>query len=241
MTEPSVPLAESGAGLTLASVPRDFTEWRRGRAAYAVWALDLAGPAVQTRSAELRAHLADCLLPGYCRQPHLTVRLCGFPAARAELADDYTVGVFAAQVAALAKIRWAPFAIDIGRPDSFTSAAYFSVNDLERGVEKLRRTLSDERFVDDFPYVPHVSFGLYRSAVPLAGVLARMASADSGRPLRLEIGRLALMSYEAAVIGGPLTTLAEFDLAAGRLQVVDLPRFAELFGEAWQSPGFAGK
>jgi len=237
----AAPGVGSADGLTLANVSRDFTEWRRGRPAYAVWALDLAGPVLNERSARCRAHLADCLLPDYGRAPHLTVHLCGFPAPRAELADDYAADVFAAQVASLAGIRWVPFAIDIGRPDSFTSAAYFSVHDPARGIEKLRLALAGERPPDDVPYLPHVSFGLYRVAVPLATVLARLATVATGQPWRFEVGKLALMSYQAAVIGGPLSTLAEFDLVAGRLHVRDAPRLAELFGEAWSAPGFSGK
>ena len=47
------------------------------------------------------------------------------------------------------------------------------------------------------------------------------------------------MTYEAAVIGGPLTTLAEFDLRRGSLHVPDEQRLADLFGGVLPEQPFA--
>ncbi|MGE5471743.1 MAG: 2'-5' RNA ligase family protein [Bacteroidota bacterium] len=239
-----MPQALAGArpdvdGLTLPSEQRDFVAWRRGRQRYAVWALDVDRPALRAISERYQALLADCLLPGYCRQPHVTVHLCGFPAARTGLADDYAAAAFSAQVAALTAVRPAPFVIEIGAPASFSSAAYLSVRDRDGGIAALRGVLAGGSASDDFPYVPHVSFGLYRGAYPLAGVLARCAAVATGELLRLSLGKLSLMSYEAALIGGPLSTLAEFDLHQGGLQVPDERAMSDLFGEAWRPRAFA--
>ena len=57
--------------VTLASIQRDFVEWRKERSHYAVWAIDVDIPALRAASAALREHLADCLLPDYQRQAPL--------------------------------------------------------------------------------------------------------------------------------------------------------------------------
>lgn len=239
MTRPHALTENPADALTLPSEQRDFPDWRHGRRRYAVWALDVDLPDLRRRSADTSCRLADYLLPGYRRQPHLTISLCGFPAVRPALDDDYAGATFAAQVAALAVARPAPFAIEIGGPASFSSAAYFSVGDLQGGVANLRRILAGEGATDDFPFVPHVSFGLYRAAFPLSEIFSRFAELEAGEPLRLEIGQLSWMTYEAAVIGGPLTSLAEFDFRQASLRVAAAGQMAELFGEAWRAPGFA--
>jgi hypothetical protein len=48
-------------------------------------------------------------------------------------------------------------------------------------------------------------------------------------PLRLTVGKLAWMVYEAAVIGGPLFKVGEFDFASGRFEVLDSDLFARVF------------
>lgn len=224
---------------TLPSVHRDFGEWRQGRSYYAVWVLDVAVPELLARSARLRTRFAGQLLPDYCRQPHLTVSLCGFPVLRPALPDDYGLGAFAGQVKALLGTKLAPFVIDIGRPASFSSTAYFPVADPTGGIASLRRAFGVEAPSGDCSYVPHVSFGLYRQRLALAPLLAQMQAFDGGETLRLEISRLAWMTYEAARIGGPLSLVAEFDLSRSCLDIVDSSRLAELFGERWQETVFA--
>ncbi len=211
---------------TLPSVQRDFVEWRQGRRYYAVWALDLNYPMLRQASREICALRPACWLPDYVRAPHLTVGLCGFPAAQVRRDDDFPLARFAAQQRALIAAAPAPFAVEIGAPDSFTSAAYFSVRDLAGGIEKLHRLLGE---AGDSVFVPHVTFGLYREAVPLPGVLAELRANNPLTPCRLEVRKLSWMIYEAAVIGGPLAKLGEFDLAARRFKVVNPAQLEAIF------------
>lgn len=201
--------------LTLPSEQRDFVEWRQGRKYFSLWAIDLDLPLLRTASGEIRRAMGDCCLPGYQRQPHLTVNLCGFPAATAKGVDDYPLAHFMAACDALKCAAAAPFSIEIGGPDSFTSAAYFSVRDLDGGIEKLRHILG----AGDANYVPHVTFALYRAALPLPAVVADLRARNPLPDSRLQITRLAWMVYEAAVVGGPLTTVGEFDLQTNRFAV----------------------
>lgn len=222
--------------LTLPSVARDFVEWHRGRSCYAVWAIDVDGPGLAARGQRLRGHFARQLLPAYHRQPHVTLSLCGFPSPRPVLGDDYGCAALAAQVASLLVVGLPPFVIEIGQVASFTSAAYFSVADPQGGIAAVRRALQP---TGDSPGVPHVTFGLYRQALPLARLVREMRWVDGGGVLRLEIDRLSLMTYRAAQIGGPLHRLAGFDLRRRRFAVEDAAGMRELFGEEWQETVFA--
>lgn len=216
--------------VTLASVQRDFVEWRKGRTHYAVWAIDVDTPALRTASAALREHLADCLLPDYRRQAHVTLHLCGFPAAVANLDDDFTAATLQDQITALQAGAPAPFTLEIGRPDSFTSATYLSVDDCAGGILAIRRALAGNRNPDEnFSYTPHVTCGLYRGTFPLPTLMRHMAACETGLPVRLRIERLTLMSYEAAIIGGPLSSLCEFDLGTRQIRMLDQALTTMLF------------
>jgi len=217
--------------MTLASVQRDFAEWRKGRTHYAVWAIDVDTPALRAASAAMHEHLADCLLPDYRRQAHVTLHLCGFPAAVSNLDDDYPAAILQEQIAALQAGAPPPFTLEIGSPNTFTSAAYFSVDDCSDGIRTARRALAGSRNPKkSFPYTPHVTCGLYGSEYPLTTLLPRMAACKTNLPVRLQIDRLTLMVYEAAIIGGPLTSLCEFDLTTRQTKVFDQPLMALLFG-----------
>lgn len=217
--------------LTQPCEQKDFVDWRQGRRYFAVWALDLDLPDLCQASAEIRAGLAAYWLPDYARQPHLTIGICGFPGAVSRRADDYGFAHLSAQCQALVAAAPASFCLEIGAPDSFASAAYFSVRDLAGGIAMLRQILAggDNDIDTDTGFVPHVTFGLYQAVLPLPEVLAELRARNPLPPLRLTVGKLAWMVYEAAVIGGPLLKVGEFDLASGRFEVLADELFARVF------------
>lgn len=217
--------------LTQPCEQKDFVDWRQGRRYFAVWALDLDRPDLRQASAEIRAALAAYWLPGYARQPHLTIGICGFPEAVSRRADDYGFAHFSVQCQALVTAAPASFCLETGAPDSFASAAYFSVRDLVGGIAMLRQILAggDNDIDTDTGFVPHVTFGLYQAVLPLPEVLAELRARNPLPPLRLTVGKLAWMVYEAAVIGGPLFKVGEFDFASGRFEVLDSDLFERVF------------
>ena len=218
---------------TLPNVQKDFTDWRAGRHRYAVWAIDLDHDWLREASEKMRRHCADLLLPDYARQPHITLRISGFPSLERRLEDDYTHAGFAAQVSALESARIEPFPISIGALDTFTTAPYFSVLDIDGGIARARRALAmpagDGPGEKGIPYVPHVTFGLYGGRFPLAGVIHRLRSGPENKSVRLTIRRLTLMTYEASVIAGPLTSVCEFDLESQTSKAIDPAAMGTLF------------
>jgi hypothetical protein len=225
--------------LTLASVQRDFVEWRRGRRYFAVWAIGLEFPPVRAACAAAAAALGPLLRSDYRRLPHLTLGVCGFAVAQPTLHDDFGPEALAAQTQALLDARVASFEIDIGPADSFTSAAYLQVRDLDGGIAALRRALVRATPRIDVAPPPHVTFGLYAQAVPLDDVHTRLRR-HAIAPLRLRVAQLACMVYEAADIGGPLRSVRRLVLSDRHHEAAvhdDSAALASMFGTTPQPRG----
>lgn len=200
-------------GLTLPSVQRSFVEWHRSRARFAVWGVAIADPRVEARLARVCEALQPWLLPGYRRQAHVTLQVCGFVVPSAEADDDFGPAQQAAQVAAAGRLRLAPFELRIGGAFSFRSAACLSVQDPSGSLTRLRAAGSPALRIDDpTPYVPHVTAGLYGGAWPMREVQQRLQPLADLPPIALTVDALDWMAYDSAVIGGPLHGLQRLAL-----------------------------
>lgn len=209
-----------GRATTIASRIGDFPEWHRGRPCYAVWAIALDDAAIQARLDGLRRALHGLLLPGGARQPHVTLQVCGFPAALPARPDDFGPQQLQAQLDALAGA--AAFELHIGGAFSFVSAACLSVRDPAGSLARLRAAWQQAAPCSDAtPYVPHVTAGLYAGAWPLREVRARLQPLRRAPPLRLQVEALDWMSYDSRHVAGPLRPLLRVELAGGRVRVVD--------------------
>ena len=208
-------------GHTLRNERRDFPEWRQGRAQYVLWGIDADTPAVRARVQAAQQALDGLLLAPYQRQPHITLAVCGFPAQTQPGApDEFTPQHIAAQLAALRARNLGTFRIEIGALESFPAAPFLTVHDGGQRLATLHRCLHTHTDNPQHPqgaYVPHVTVGLYADAWPCAQVAERFALLADAPPLVLSVRRLHLLGYEAAEIGGALFTLAEYDLASGRM------------------------
>lgn len=201
---------------TQPSVCRDFVEWHLGRQPYVFWALDVDTPAVAEQVARYACLLGDSLLAGYQRQPHVTLDVCGFPTYQPRRDDEFGHELLATQLAALQAAGPPAFSIEIGDPDSFLSAPYLAVADLEGGIAALRRCLAingEHRLFGD--YVPHVTIGLYAQTRPFMQVREQLLAGRMGQGLVFPVERLSLMSYAPTEIGGRLQLLADYCLGTG--------------------------
>lgn len=204
---------------TVRNEVRDFVEWHRGRAPYVFWGLLLDSPALAGQLARAASWLDGLLLDRYVREPHVTLDVCGFPADLSADEESFTPALINAQVTRLLAAAPAPFSIRIGGLDSFTSAPFLRVFDVDRGIAGLRQCLAENgrhRLFGD--YVPHVTVGLYRDAWPLPAVAERIATCPTGDELAMIIGQADLLGYAPSVIGGALTRLGCFDLVSRRMQ-----------------------
>lgn len=218
---PTVPAVSATAALpalralpevfTVRNVRRDFVEWHLGRPAYSLWAPDFDTTAVLPHMQAAQSQLADLLLDGYTRQPHITLGLCGFPSDSPVHTDDFGPELIEVQVQAMRQLGLAPFEIEIGGLDTFTSVPYFTVHEASGQLAALRACFEksgSHAVASD--YVPHVTAGLYADAWPLASVQARLRRCVLPEPVRVPVHGISLLSYQAADIGGPLKCLARY-------------------------------
>ncbi len=202
---------------TVRNVRRDFVEWHLGRPVYVLWALDFDTTAVLPRMQAAQAQLADLLLDGYTREPHITLSLCGFPSDSPVHTDDFGPELIPAQVQAMQQLRLAPFEIEIGGLDTFTSVPYFTVTETSGQLAALRACLTAKGAqAASGDYVPHVTLGLYADAWPLAAVQARLRRCVLPEPVRVPVHGISLLSYQAADIGGVLSCLASYPFDGDR-------------------------
>ena len=211
-----IPRPFTDSEFTLRNVQRDFPEWHLGRPRYALWALNVDIAPVRSRMLAAQQHLDGLLLDGYQRQPHITLSLCGFPCETPQAPDDFGAESLRTQIATLRRAQPQPFEIDIGNLASFTSVPYLTVNDADGNIAKLRDCLAPGAANDaSGSYTPHVTVGLYADAWPTSQVQARLNRFACEAPLRLRIASASWVSYAAAVIGGPLTHLVDYDFVSG--------------------------
>lgn len=206
---------------TIRNVRRDFPQWHLGRTHYALWALSVDTAPVRQRVQAAQSHLAHRLLPGYCRQPHITLGLCGFLSAAPRHGDDFGRAALQQQLDALRLARPQAFDIAMGGLQSFSTVPYLTVQANADTLNTMRLCLAQSDINSaPGPYTPHVTVGLYADVWPLAELqkeFERFAVSDT-EPLRLRVPGVSLMSYAPHEIGGPLQTLAEYDFSRGTLR-----------------------
>jgi hypothetical protein len=114
---------------TLRNVCRDFPEWHRGRSPYVFWALDVDISAVRVQVKGASEHLSGLLLNSYCRQPHVTLDLCGFPSSAPNDDDEFNHALIDRQCSALRAAHVPAFDMFVGGLGSFSSAPFLQVTD----------------------------------------------------------------------------------------------------------------
>lgn len=204
-------------GYTLPSEQRDFPEWHRGRLRYSVWAIAVDHVEVEQRLESVRAALEPLLLPGYARQAHVTLHICGFVADESRYPDDFPPHQLQRQVEAVQALQLEPFRLRVAGAFSFASAACLVVHDGSGNLARLRDAFRGSApSFDATPYVPHVTAGLYAGAWPMAEIERRLQPLASLPAIDLEVGALDWMSYDSRRIGGPLHTERRLSLAPTR-------------------------
>lgn len=189
---------------TLVAQPRDYPEWHKGRDRYAIWMVPVDCPQVLGYMAEVTEQLADLLHPTR-RQPHLTVFVCGFEQPSRMQDDDFTALQLQQQMEAMCRLRPSACTLQIGRPDSFSSAAYLSVTDPNGHLETWRGALAGGCAEIRFgPYVPHITLGLYRQKISAQALQERLARVPAPPELHMPVDRLEYASYSSADMFGRL-------------------------------------
>lgn len=190
---------------TIPASQRDPVEWRRGRTTYGLWLVALGTEEISKKVETAREHLSDFLLMPYHRQPHVSIFICGFPAEAATFDDDYSTEQFHGHTELLYKAAIKPFVIEVGGLNSFASAPFLEVRDLDNGIGRVRAVLSTTtQEIGRTSFTPHVTVGLYSRAFQ-SRIVAERISTFQGKPISLFVERLTFATYEAREIAGTLT------------------------------------
>ena len=203
---------------TIKNVRQDFSDWHQGRPHFALWAIDVDCQAVRQQVQAADQYLADLLLDGYCRQPHVTLGISGFLSDQLQCTDNYSASDFEADISALKSACIQPFEIEIGSLASFSSAPFFHVHDASNNLHALHKILHSIAYGGRDQYVPHVTVGLYSDIWKTEMVDHRLSAFPQDNVIRCLISRISLMRYNAAEIGGKLVTIADYDLRQEALQ-----------------------
>ncbi|MBB1520067.1 2'-5' RNA ligase family protein [Aquipseudomonas guryensis] len=184
---------------------RDYPEWHCGRKRYGLWAIPVGCPAVLARMQAARELLGDWLHPGYLRQAHITLFVCGFEALQRRYDDDFCSDQLQRQREDLQRLPLAPFELQIGRLDSFSSAAFLQVDDPQRRLQPLRDCLTGHaEEIRQSPYLPHLTLGLYRQSISAQAWRERAAALSQPQPLHFTVHELHYCTYQADQLFGPL-------------------------------------
>lgn len=185
---------------------RDYKDWHKGRAEYAVWTIGIQNESVRSRFDAAREHLAEFLLEPYRRQAHVTLFVCGFLVEIARFDDDYAFGELEHHLRALQETEIAPFEIKIGGINSFAATPFLEVFDVGGGIRRVRDVLSNTRSeIREEEYIPHLTLGLYSEHFETADVAERISSFDTASPIMCWVDEISLATYSASEIAGPLS------------------------------------
>lgn len=206
-----------GVKQTLPTENRDYTEWHRGRGAYAVWTIPILSKQIQSRFDAAKAILAKFLLEPYKRQAHMTLFVCGFLADVKRWDDDYPVDELMRHLSELTEAKFRPFKIEVGGVNSFEAAPFLEVFDVSGGIEKIREVfLSGSPEIREDAYIPHLTLGLYGDYFEAKTVAEKISSFPRNQRIEYFVDEIRLMTYSAFEIAGPLTTEYSIHLEGGR-------------------------
>ena len=211
LSDTDLPFAE-----TMVASLRDYPEWHRGRSRYGIWMIPIDCPRVLAHIDELTVQLADLLHPTR-RQPHITLFVCGFEQERQIHDDDFTLAQLQQQQVDLGQLNLPPCTLQVGRPDSFASAAFLSVGDPQGHLQYWREVLGIScTEVRQAAYVPHITLGLYRRSISAQLLRQRLVQLSVPDDLCLPVEQLQYATYSSNDMFGPLECRQQVPTDGGR-------------------------
>lgn len=194
---------------TLPTCKREYPEWHLGRSRFCVWAVLLDQASIVSLQHQAQSWLQDYLLLPYVRQPHITLTACGFWQPETALQQEDNFSDLQQHLQLLDNANLAPFELQLGGLNSFTTVPFFEVADPDGMLVKVRRALpSYFESIRQIPYCPHITVGCYSKAWPTVDVAKRIeafpAVLPTTIPVTIKVEQISLLSYSTKDIGSPL-------------------------------------
>lgn len=187
---------------------RNFTEWHKGISHYGFWAVLIDSINCLQRVSAVQSHLSEFFLPAYKRQAHITLNSCGL------MADThFAPSKLDQQISALNHLKASPFDILVTNIDSFSTAAYLEVEDINLSLQKIHTALST--IACDSPplsYQPHITLGLYREEFKTEVLTKKIMQFAKNDPIALRVNEVQFCRYETSSIQGPIEVIKRIPL-----------------------------
>ncbi|WP_198032522.1 2'-5' RNA ligase family protein [Aerolutibacter daejeonensis] len=183
---------------TFANEDRDFPEWHGGIARYGFWAVVVDCPHWQALFDAATRHVVAHVLPGYRRQPHITIAAAG-------LLDEahLSVALRQRQADAMRATGEGAFDLHAGPLDSFTGSPHVAIRDPSGALSRLRARLQAiARHDPPAAYRPHLTIGLYRDVFSLASVHHHLAAFRVPAVTPLRVREVSFCAYSTRELQG---------------------------------------
>ncbi|WP_180035722.1 MULTISPECIES: 2'-5' RNA ligase family protein [unclassified Acinetobacter] len=194
---------------------QDYPDWHQGRQHYALWYIEIQDPELLAYLSALRAQFSDLLYTPNTRQFHITVFICGFieELNKAQLIDDseqrwndnFSADELALHQQQLRQLSLSNIRLRTGQINSFQSALFIEIVDLERKLEHLRQALNlSSNEIAPIEYCPHITLGLYKQAWYSDDIFERIQRIEQ-HSFDFESEQLTFGHYQAQVLQGALS------------------------------------
>lgn len=186
---------------------RDFFEWHQGIPFYGFWAIEIKNPDCLQRIEYCKKLLADKLHPHYLRQAHITLSASGL------LSDNhFTNNSLLQQIEKIKDTNISAFSLNLVEPNSFTTAAYLSIQDPSNSLSVIRNVLHNISHAQDASdYTPHATLGFYDQVYEISDLFTHIKQEDFP-PIEFAVTEIVFARYHTHEIQGRYQVLHRIPL-----------------------------
>lgn len=183
---------------TVVFKPEQWGRWHGGIRRYGFWCVEIDAVEVLERFHRAQTYCAQWLIPGYQRQPHITLAACGLVSE-----THFSAKQLQEQREALDALALSSFQIGFSGLATFSTVPYVQVDDAEGGLSRLRAALIPACFEQDHPvYQPHLTLGFYQQVLELQEVRQRLTAFDDSMPIKCGVRALQYCEYATDAFQG---------------------------------------
>lgn len=187
------------------TLSHDYAEWHQGRENYALWYIEITEPTLLKYLNRLREHFSAFLFQPNIRQFHITLFICGFLTQNNPiLNDDFAKLHLEQQIQEIIQQAFKSFKVSTGNIQSFDSALFVEVLDLENSLSNIRALLAKNHSeIAALQYLPHITLGLYNQAYSATQIFQTIENIPQ-KHFEINIEHLTFGYYKAKIIQGQL-------------------------------------
>ena len=195
----------SSQGLTIPTLAHDYPEWHHGREDYALWYVEIHHPELVNYLNQLRYFFSKELFQPNIRQFHITLFVCGFLTQHHKRwNDDFQQEQFNQQTLLLEQLKIQSFRIKTGKINSFDSALFVEIDDIENSLSKIRTHFyENSQEPAALQYHPHITLGLYQAEIQAQKIFSKIEQIEQ-LEFEISIEHLTFGFYKAKILQGEL-------------------------------------